>query len=362
MTFEERIEKIVPKRLRELKPYRAESASGLVKMDAMELPFPLAEETLEELHHSLREVALNRYPDPKSEKLRGRLLKANGLSEGVDVILGNGSDELILLLCLLTAGSPNSAMLCPGPTFSVYKIAAEIVGLRYIEVSTSFDDFDLDVERIIEVAKAVSPSLIFLASPNNPTGKAIRRIDLERICRSTQGLVILDEAYWRFSQRSFVSLVESFENLLVLQTLSKVGFAGLRVGMLYGLKPWVDLIEKIRMPYNINSLSQAGAMFVLEQEKLVLENIKELIKEREWMWEQLSVFKNLKVWPSEANFILVRPKGKSGPEVFNRLKSKGFLVKDLSGSHPALTDCLRITIGSHRENTGFIAALKALCG
>ena len=242
------------------------------------------------------------------------------------------------------------------------KIAAEIVGLRYVEVSTSAEDFDLDVERIIEVVEAISPSLIFLASPNNPTGKAVKRIDLERICRSSKGLVVLDEAYWRFSQRSFVSLVESFENLLVLQTLSKVGFAGLRVGMLYGPKPWVDLIDKIRMPYNINSLSQAGAMFVLSQEKLIFKNIQEVIREREWMLDQLSSIKNLKVWPSEANFVLVRPTRKSGTEVFSKLKSKGFLVKDLSGSHPELIDCLRITVGNHKENTGFIEALTALCG
>ena len=354
MSIEETIKRIVPKRLRELRPYTAELAAGLVKMDAMELPFSFSDLVLEEFYASLKKLPLNRYPDSSATVLRERLLEVYNLNTDVDVIVGNGSDELIHLLCLLTAGTGNASMLCSAPTFSVYRIASETLGLRYLEVDSNPSDFNLDIGGMIEVVEAESPSLIFVASPNNPTGNSIDSSDLERLCRSTPGLVVLDEAYWRFSRVSSLELIESHENLLILQTLSKIGFAGLRVGMLYGPKAWVDLLHKIRMPYNVNSLSQAGALFALDHEKLVRYNVDWVIKERDWMLAELSGFENLKVWPSKANFILVRTLNRSGFDVFNELKENGFLVKDMSNSHLALQNCLRITIGNHEENTKFL--------
>ena len=361
MSLEQKISRLVPERLQKLEPYKTDSASGLVKLDAMELPFPIDAAVAELLSRALTEVELNRYPEARPKAIRSLLLSENRLGTKVDVVLGNGSDELIHLLCLMMCKTDQSTVLCPSPTFSVYRIAAEIVGLRYTEIDNSYDDFSLDFGNMMTVIERDEPALIFLASPNNPTGRLISKAEIETICRKSRGLVVLDEAYWRFAGESLVCLTEIFENLLVLQTFSKIGFAGLRVGMLFGQKPWIDLIEKIRMPYNINSFSQAGALFALNNKTLIKGNIDRLKKERNWMFDQLSKINSVKVWPSEANFFLIRLIEQSGSSTFAQLKSKGFLVKNLTGSHPALMNCLRVTVGTREENTGFLSALRDIC-
>ena len=361
MNLEKRISRLVPERLQRLKPYKTESASGLVKLDAMELPFPLDATIAESLYRAITEVELNRYPESRPQVIRSLLLAENQLGARIDVSLGNGSDELIHLLCLLMCKNDQSTVLCPSPTFSVYKMAAEIVGLRYAEIDNSPDDFSLDFGNMMTAIERDEPALIFLASPNNPTGNSISKAEIEAICLKSRGLVVLDEAYWRFAGESLVSLTEIFENLLVLQTFSKIGFAGLRMGMLFGQKPWIDLIEKIRMPYNINSFSQVGALFALNNKTLIKSNIEWLRKERNWMFDQLSKINSVKVWPSEANFFLIRLTERPGSSAFLHLKRKGFLVKNLTGSHPTLMDCLRVTIGSHDDNMGFLTALRELC-
>ena len=361
MSLEQKISRLVPERLQKLEPYKTDSASGLVKLDAMELPFPIDAAVSESLYRALAEVELNRYPEARPKAIRNLLLSENRLANKVDVVLGNGSDELIHLLCLMMRKTDQSTVLCPSPTFSVYRIAAEIVGLRYTEMDNSYDDFSLDFGHMMTAIERDEPALIFLASPNNPTGSTISKAEIEAICRKSKGLVVLDEAYWRFAGESLVYLTEMCENLLVLQTFSKIGFAGLRVGMLFGQKPWIDLIEKIRMPYNVNSLSQAGALFALNNKALIEGNIDRVKKERNWMFDQLSKINSVKVWPSEANFFLIRLIEQPGSLMFAQLKNKGFLVKNLTGSHPALMNCLRVTIGTREENIGFLSALRELC-
>ena len=361
MTLKQKISRLVPERLQKLKPYKTESASGLVKLDAMELPFPMDAAIAESFYRAITEVELNRYPEARPQTIRNLLLAENRLGAEVDVVLGNGSDELIHLLCLMMCKTDRSSVLCPSPTFSVYRIAAEIVGLRYTEIDNSCDDFSLNFGRVMAAIERDEPALIFLASPNNPTGNSISKTEIEAICRESRGLVVLDEAYWRFAGKSLVSLTEIFDNLLVLQTFSKIGFAGLRVGMLFGQRPWIDLIEKIRMPYNVNSLSQVGALFALNNKALIKDSIDVLKKERNWMFDQLNKINSVKVWPSEANFFLIRLAERSGTSTFMQLKNKGFLVKNLTGSHPSLMDCLRVTIGTREENIGFLTALRELC-
>jgi histidinol-phosphate aminotransferase len=201
------------------------------------------------------------------------------------------------------------------------------------------------------------PALVFLANPNNPTGNRFDTEAMRAVVEAAPGLVVIDEAYYPFTDGDYLEWLDRYEHLAVMRTVSKLGLAGLRLGLLAGNPAWLDEIDKTRLPYNINVLTQASAQFALAHAEVLAEQARLIRQERAQLYRALTAMPSLKVYPSEANFILFRaPKGRAG-EVFASLKSQGVLIKNLDGSHAQLADCLRVTVGTAAENQAFLRAL-----
>jgi histidinol-phosphate aminotransferase len=357
MSVTARIKKLISQNVLDLMPYPAETFQGLIKLDAMENPYPISESLLEKWLQALGSVDINRYPDPRASVLRERIRDSYRLDKSIEMTFGNGSDELIHMLCLVFAKDKSSVVLCPEPTFSVYKLAAKAVGMGYVGVPLKTCDFSLDFEAMETAVFEKQPSLVFIASPNNPTGNLLNASDIEKICLQTPGVVVLDEAYFRFANGTALKQLLSIENLLILQTFSKIGFAGLRLGVLFAASPWIDIIERVRMPYNINSLTQAGAVFALEHSSYIDEQINIIVSERQKMFECLSGMTGLRVWPSSANFILFQALEMTGDKLFSQLLDSGILLKNMNSAGTVTKDCLRVTIGTPSENKFFLNTL-----
>ena len=362
MSIEDRILRCVPVWVRELTPYHIEDADGLVKLDAMENPYPLPPALREEWNELLAKTELNRYPDARARALKSVWKDALGLGDDIAVILGNGSDELIHLLLLAVAGGGSARVLCPEPSFAVYRIAAQSLGIEYIGVPLKGDDFALDLPTMLTAIERTQPALVFLASPNNPTANRLDAGALEALCAATPGVVVLDEAYYRFAGATRVHEIAAHENLVVMHTLSKIGLAGLRVGALFGLAPWIDLLERLRMPYNINVLSQVGAAFALSHSAAFERQIARIVEARGDLFAALAAVPGEQTYPSATNFILFRAPSGHGATVFTALRQQGVLVKNVGAAHPLLADCLRVTVGTPQENARFLAALLRALG
>ena len=361
MSIDSRIARFVSPWVRDLTPYHVADASGLIKLDAMENPFPLPATLREQWNDAIARTELNRYPDPHSTELKAAWRASLALPDSLAMILGNGSDELIHLLCLAVAGMPGAKVLSPEPSFAVYRIAAQSLGLDFVGVPLNANDFSLDLAAMLDAIERTQPALVFLASPNNPTANRIDAEGLEAICAAAPGLVVLDEAYYRFAQGTRVKEAADHDNLVVMHTLSKIGLAGLRPGALFGPQPWIDLLERLRMPYNINTLTQVGAQFALEHLADFERQISLIVEARADLHAALSDVNGIRTWPSATNFILFRTPAGRATAVFESLRAQGVLIKNVSGAHALLADCLRVTVGTARENAVFIAALtKAL--
>ena len=357
MTITARINRFVSPWVRELQPYHVADAKGLIKLDAMENPFPLPASLREQWTELIASTELNRYPDPHSTALKAAWRTSLALPDTLGMILGNGSDELIHLLCLAMAGVPGASVLSPEPSFAVYRIAAQSLGLNFIGVPLRAADFSLDVAAMLSAIEQHQPALVFLASPNNPTANRIDGEGLEAICGAAPGLVVLDEAYYRFAAGTRVLEAAQHDNLVVMHTLSKIGLAGLRLGALFGAPPWIELLERLRMPYNINVLTQVGAQFALEHLVDFERQVALIVEARSELYAALSDVSGVFTWPSATNFILFRTPAARGAEVFESLCEQGVLVKNVCTAHPMLADCLRVTVGTPRENAIFLAAL-----
>lgn len=337
--------------------YHVPKAQEMIKLDAMESPFVLGDELLQRYLQHLAEQPINRYPDPSADKVLAPLRALMGIEDEFGVLLGNGSDELIQLLAL--ACSPGDTILSVEPSFVMYEMIAKFTHLNYQGVALN-EDFELDVEAFLAAIEAHQPKLIFIAYPNNPTGNSFKRADIERIIESAgDALVVLDEAYYAYADDSFLADVARYENLVVLRTVSKIGFAGLRLGLMVGNQVTVDELNKLRLPYNINMLTQAAAEFLLDQREMIACNAKVIRDERTQLFEALSNFSVLQVYPSQANFILFR--ASDAPALFEALKQNGILIKNLSQA-PGLSNCLRVTVGAPKENLAFIKVLEAHYG
>lgn len=331
--------------------------SDVIKLDAMEVPYLLPEHLRQELAAQLIDAPINRYPNPAQSGLIDALRLAFPIPSDAQVILGNGSDELIQLLTQLIA-KPNATVLSIEPTFVMYQRNAELYGLKYVRVPLRAD-FGLDVEAVLAAINEHQPALIFLAYPNNPTGVAFKREEVERIIDAATGLIVIDEAYGAFSQDSFLPQAGQPEHLLVLRTLSKIGFAGLRVGYLSGSLKVLNELAKIVPPYNMNQLSLTAATFALQHMNVVNEHVAILKGEREHLRNTLATFPETTVFDSEANFVCVRlPKAQ---EAFETLKQHKILVKKLDGGHELLKDCLRLTVGTPEQNQQMLSVLRTHC-
>ncbi|MEQ8662837.1 MAG: histidinol-phosphate transaminase [Gammaproteobacteria bacterium] len=360
MSIGARIARFAAPWVRELEPHGATREDGLVRLDAVEIPYPLPAQLRPAWLEAVAAVEINRYPDPQARALRDRLLALHQLAAPTDVLLGNGSDELVRMLCLAFARGPGACMLTVEPSFALFRLAARAVGMRAVSVPLRAGDFALDLAATLAAIEAAQPALVFLASPNNPTANRLDVDNLEALCATAPGLVVLDEAYYRFAGATRVAEVARYENLVVLHTLSKVGLAGLRVGALYGAAEWLALIERLRMPYNISALSQAGALFALEHAAAFTRQVEAVLAARAELAARLTRLPGVRVWPSATNFLLVGlPRGR-GPASCAALREAGVLVRDLDGTHPLLADCLRIGIGTADDNRLLVDALGAI--
>jgi histidinol-phosphate aminotransferase len=344
-------EDLIRPEIRALAAYHVAPSEGMVKLDAMENPYPLPPAMRRELAQVLAGVELHRYPDPRAPKLRELLKKKMNVPAGMEVLLGNGSDDLIQVLALALA-RPGAVMMYPAPTFVMYAMNAAFSGMRAVAVPLR-EDFSFDADAFLERMKAEKPALVFLAYPNNPTGVLYEEKDIERVIRACPGLVVLDEAYHVFAGRTFMSRLAEFSNLLVLRTVSKLGLAGIRLGYLAGPPAWIGELDKVRQVYNVNVLTQAAAIFVLERLEVLEEQAGRIKRDRENLGKDLAALKGIEVFPSAANFFLVRVL--DAPATYESLRRQGVLVRNL---HPGVRGCLRITVGTPDENRILLTALR----
>ncbi len=354
--------KVVRPEIQAMQAYHVSDATGLVKLDVMESPYGLPPELAAEVGQLVSRLALNRYPVPTAHRLRGLIREVMQVPEGCDVLLGNGSDECIQYITATVAREGAVAM-APAPSFAMFSAYAFFFRLRFARVPLR-EDFTLDADAFLAAMAREQPAAVWLAFPNNPTGNAFPVADLERIIRAAPGLVVVDEAYQPFAGATFMPRLAEFENMVVLRTVSKIGMAGLRLGYVCGRPEWIEAFNKARSPFNINVVTEAVAIKLLENKPVLDAQAAKVLTERERMRPELERLQGLTVYPTAANFFLARVAGGegAGTRAFDRLREQGVLVKDLSGGDPLLENCLRITVGTPEENRILLNAMREALG
>ena len=332
--------------------YHVPEAGGMVKLDAMENPYPLPEPLRRELAERLARVELNRYPEPTGRKVRELLARKMDVPPGMELLLGNGSDDLIQMVSFALA-RPGAVMMYPGPTFVMYAMNATLSGMKAVPVPLR-EDYTFDRDEFLAQLRAHRPALVYIAYPNNPTGVLYPEADVLAILRAAEGLVVLDEAYHAFAQKTFMPRLAEFPNLVVLRTVSKLGLAGIRLGYLAGRPEWIAQFDKVGQAYNVNELTQAAALFALEHLDVLEGQAAAIRSERAGLRASLAALPGVTVFPSEANFFLVRVS--DADRAYEALLRQGVLVKNLNG--PALANCLRITVGTPEENRILLTAMR----
>lgn len=354
---DERVGRWVRPEIRGLSAYHVADAAGLIKLDAMENPYPWPAPMRAAWLQRLAGVEPNRYPDAQARALKARLARTFDVPSGAGLLLGNGSDEIIQMLALAVGGRERR-LLTPEPGFTMFRLIAAVAGMDYHGVALNADDFGLDVDATLAAIRTHAPALIFIAHPNNPTGNLFEPDAILRIVEAAPGLVVVDEAYAPFATHTCLPWVGEYDNLLVMRTLSKMGLAGLRLGFLAGPAAWLDELDKLRLPYNINALTQASAEFALSWHAELEAQAERIRAERARLAERLAGVPGVRVFPSQANFLLFRVAAGCADSAFAALVAAGVLIKNVSGAHPLLADCLRVTVGTPRENDAFIEALE----
>ncbi|GBE04779.1 MAG TPA: aminotransferase class I/II-fold pyridoxal phosphate-dependent enzyme [Nitrospirae bacterium] len=365
------IKKLVKPNIRSLRAYQAKEIPCRIKLDANESPYGFK---------AFKSLKTNRYPDPEARALK-KLIARDLKVKPEQILVGNGSDELIYYL-IMTFGGP---VLYPAPTFSMYGIISQALGEKKIEIPLD-KNFDLDERAILKEIKKKKPKLIFLSSPNNPTGNSFSSKRILKIIKFTSSLappvkgrgpngtlrppssiVVVDEAYQAFSgKKSFLPLLKKYKNLVVLNTFSKIGLAGLRVGYMTANTEIIEQSNKVRLPFNLNSLSQEITVKTLKNRKLLRSYIRTIVAERKKLLSGMKKIKDIRPYPSDANFILfkiypVRNKNSNGAEnadaLHKKLLKQGVLIRNMQG---IVDNCLRVTVGTPEENTIFLKNLKKL--
>ncbi|MGZ8135777.1 MAG: histidinol-phosphate transaminase [Methylococcaceae bacterium] len=335
--------------------YKVADAEGLIKLDAMENPYNWPEDIKQSWLEALRDCPLNRYPDPEARQLTQTIKHLNQISNRFEVLLGNGSDEIIQLL--LMALPQTASVLSPSPGFVMYKQLSDCLGLDYHGVPLLAGSFDLDLPAMLRAIEQHQPAVIFIAFPNNPTGNLFSETAIKTIIETAKGLVVIDEAYAPFANASFINCLKQYDNLLVMRTVSKLGLAGLRLGYIVGNPDIIEQLNKIRLPYNINSLTQLSAHFALSNKALFDQQTQQICTQRQLVFDRLNALEGITAYPSAANFILFKTPENQADNIFNSIKQQGVLIKNLSPQGGLLSDCLRVTVGKPDENEAFLVAL-----
>lgn len=345
------IENLINENIKALAPYKANDYEYIYKLDANENPLNLPEEIIQNIVYSLNKIEFNRYPDTDSSILRKKLAEYIGV-DYKNIIAGNGSDQMINLIMNTFVGK-GDIVISHIPTFSIYKIVCEGFGGKFIGVNSE-SNFSVDINKVIQKANENKAKLVFLCTPNNPTGNIILKGDIIKALENTKSIIVVDEAYIEFGGDSVAKLISKYDNLIVLRTLSKAfGLAGIRTGYLVASEKMVDIVNKVKPPYNLNSVSQLIAIEVLKKSKEILNRIEFIQEERENLYNEMLKLKEIEVFPSYANFILFKP---SGQNVFNKLVDKGVLIREFKSG--VIKGYFRVTIASKKENQNFLKVLK----
>jgi histidinol-phosphate aminotransferase len=332
--------------IRAMSAYPVQPSAGFVKLDAMENPHRLPPWLCAEIAGVIQSAEINRYPDPDAPALKKRLREVMAVPEGCELILGNGSDEIIAIMINAVAG-PDTVIMSISPTFVMFKMSTAIARAKYVGVPLE-GDFSLNADRVIHAMQEHRPAIVFIAYPNNPTGNLFDDGALRRVIECAPGLVVVDEAYHVFARRSFMPVLAEYPNLVVMRTLSKLGLAGLRLGYAAARPAWIHEFDKVRGPYNVGVLTQLIAEKILTHHRVLEEQASEIIDERGKMAEALRNIPGVTSYPSVANFILLRVR--DAQAVHSGLMKRGVLVRNLHGSHPLLDQCVRFTVGTSAEN------------
>ena len=351
------LKKLIRQDVQSMHAYAIQDSAGMVKLDAMENPHRLPADLQAELGRRLGALALNRYPDGRVNDLRGALAAYTQMPDGLDIMLGNGSDELISLLAM-ACDVPGAAILSPVPGFVMYGVSAQLQGLKFVGVPLT-PDFELDEAALLAAIARYSPAITYLAYPNNPTANLWDDAVIEKIIVAVGeqgGLVVMDEAYQPFASKSYIDRIARHSHVLLLRTLSKFGLAGVRLGYLMGPRALIAEIDKVRPPYNISVLNYECALFALEHQEVFAAQAQEIRAQRAMLFEALSAMTHVKTWKSDANMILIRVP--DAAKTFEGMKAQGVLVKNVSKMHALLANCLRLTVGTAGENGHMLAALE----
>jgi histidinol-phosphate aminotransferase len=344
--------------------YNVPDASGYVKLDAMENPYPLPEALRAELGARLADAALNRYPVASYSTIKQKVCAKLGVPAGYDVMLGNGSDELISIIAMATAHQRNdnntqrAVVLAPTPAFVMYQRSAQFAGMDFVGVPLK-SDFSLDMPALRAAIAEHKPAVLFLAYPNNPTGNLYDAADMAELIDALgdTGIAVVDEAYEPFARTSFMGHLAEFENLVVMRTLSKLGLAGIRLGYMSAAPALLAQFEKVRPPYNVNVLTQVAAEFALDHLDVLDDQAARLNAARTQLAAELAELPGVEVFPSAANFILFRVP--DSDNAYAKLLADRVLVKNMGKMNPLLANCIRVTVSTPEENSAFLAALKA---
>ncbi|PIF29002.1 histidinol-phosphate aminotransferase [Acidovorax sp. 56] len=353
--------------VRAMHSYVVQPSTGMLKMDAMENPFALPEALQAALGQRLGALALNRYPGARQNDLKAALAAYAGAPTGYDVVLGNGSDELITLLALACAqpGTGHRAtLLAPMPGFVMYPMSAQLQGLDFVGVPLT-PDFELDEPAMLAAIAQHKPAITYIAYPNNPTATLWDEGAVQRIIDAVGaqgGIVAVDEAYQPFASRTWLTRMQAEParnaHVLLMRTLSKFGLAGVRLGYMLGQPALVAEIDKVRPPYNVSVLNCEAALFALEHADVFAAQAAELRAQRTVLIAALRAMPGIeKVWNSEANMVLVRVA--DAGKTYEGMKTRKVLIKNVSTMHPLLHNCLRLTVGNAQDNATMLAALQA---
>ena len=338
--------------VRALSSYEVPDATGFVKLDAMENPYPLPRGLADELGNALSRVPINRYPDGDSRAVKDALRAALPIPRDAGILLGNGSDELIQIITSTIARS-DAGVLAPDPSFVMYRRNA-LMAQAPFEAVPLRADFSLDAAAMLAAIERTRPGVVFLAYPNNPTGNLFDSRDVERVIAAAPGLVVIDEAYYAYADASFLPRVLDFPNVVVIRTVSKIGMAGLRLGYAIAHPDWIAELDKLRPPYNVGSLTQAALPVLLANADVFAQQAAAIRSERTRLAAALARLR-VDVFPTQTNFVLARMRDAAAAAA--ALRAAKILVKNLHGSHPLLAQCLRITVGTPDENGMLLDAL-----
>jgi len=340
--------------VRALAPYRLKLHEYRIKLNQNENPFGFPEVLKEEVWRRLRGRDWARYPDFYLRDITEHLAAFADVPSDW-VLVGNGSNEL-LQMTFLTCLGRGDHLVVPVPTFSLYRLQGLAMGATVHEVPLTAPDFQLPVQQVVETARIHQARVVVLCSPNNPTGNAYTEADVRHVLEESGSLVLLDEAYVEFADRSLRPLLDEYENLLILRTFSKAwALAGVRVGYVLGRPEWLREIAKVKLPYGLNIFSETAAVVALEHQELLAQQVQRIVELREMLYRALRRIPGVHPYPSQTNFILCRF-DRPANEVFTTCLKCGILIRDVS-NYPGLANHLRISVGTEKENAALIACL-----